>query len=239
MKKYRFLRHMPLLLGAVLLFWGITQVILAQKNKPGKMGQMRTTTQAERKAARIRKGPQKKGVSLKFAGVNPATAKLSPLATGAPALATLAAPLAEPDYFGVANYANSPLPVISSTGAITGGIRKFVDTLPGICGVSPWGSAGTNELGQCIPLAQADTTTFPGSDFYKIGLEEYSRQLHSDLPATNLRGYYDANVAPVHQYLGPLILATRNRPVRVLFQQQHRERPQHPDGHHLHGSGDR
>ena len=99
------------------------------------------------------------------------------------------------------NYANSPI------------LRKFVDSLPGL------GAANTNNLGQYIPVAIPDTTTYPGSDYYKIGLVDYTEQMHSDLPATKLRGYRD--LAPgadgrAH-YLGPLIIAQRDRPVRILF----------------------
>ncbi len=114
---------------------------------------------------------------------------------------------------------------VSSFGAVTGGMRKFVDTLPGLCSVS-----GANDLGQCIPIATADRTTFPGSDFYRVGLRDYSQQMHLDLPATRLRGYVplDATNNPVYdpaapgkqQYLGPFILAVRDRPVRLLLQNQ-------------------
>jgi FtsP/CotA-like multicopper oxidase with cupredoxin domain len=108
-------------------------------------------------------------------------------------------------------YANSP------AGGPTGtAIRKFVDALPGICEVS-----GANTLGQCIPLAAPDTSAFPGSDYYEIGLRDYTEQMHSDLPkATKIRGYIQINAAGtshVNHYLGPLILATTNRPVRVKF----------------------
>ncbi|TAL16920.1 hypothetical protein EPN96_07000 [bacterium] len=119
-------------------------------------------------------------------------------------------------YFGpYPNYAYSPFPVVDPvTGAITGGIRKFVNTLPGV------GAANANNLGNYIPLATADTTTYPGSDYYEIGLEQYTQQVHSDLPATTFRGYKDmlgvgADANP--HYLGPLILAQKNRPVRVKF----------------------
>jgi len=129
-----------------------------------------------------------------------------------------------PDYFNVANYANSPLPTVDpNTGAITGGIRKFVDYLPGL------GAANANNLGQYIPIANPDTITYPGSDYYEIALVEYSEKMHSDLPPTKLRGYVQTNAgtdpltqkntiapAPVH-YLGPIIVAQRNRPVRVKF----------------------
>ena len=52
-------------------------------------------------------------------------------------------------------------------------IRKFVNGLPGIgaagCTVSNPAGTGTcneNNLGQYIPLAQPDTTTYPDADYY-------------------------------------------------------------------------
>ncbi len=148
-----------------------------------------------------------------------------------------------PDYFGtIPNYANSPLPtVVWNTGnfAVTGGMRKFVDSLPGLA------PAGANNLGQYIPVAVPDTTTYTGSDYYEIGLVQYTEKMHSDLNATTLRGYVQlstTNVPGAHiplrypngtiitsvtgaqvfavdnpHYLGPLIIAQRDRPVRVKF----------------------
>jgi FtsP/CotA-like multicopper oxidase with cupredoxin domain len=108
-------------------------------------------------------------------------------------------------------YANSPASGVTGTA-----LRKFVDSLPGICEVS-----GTNNLGQCLPLAVPDTSAFPGSDYYEIGLRQYSEKMHSDLPKkTTLRGYYQINstgTSSVNHYLGPLIVATTDRPVRVKF----------------------
>jgi len=100
-------------------------------------------------------------------------------------------------------------------GPLTGGIRKFVDSLPGL------NVAGANGLGQYIPVAIPDNATFPGSDYYVIELGEYSEKLHPDLPETRLRGYrqtntIDPNVNKFH-YLGPLIISQRDRPVRVKF----------------------
>ncbi|MFL6308273.1 MAG: choice-of-anchor D domain-containing protein [Candidatus Sulfotelmatobacter sp.] len=97
-------------------------------------------------------------------------------------------------------------------GTFTGGMRKFVDALPDLKGA----------------IATPDTTTFPGSDFYVIGLTEYKTVMHTDLPPTTLRGYVQLNngtdahgsntVAPKPQsYLGPVIVAAKDRPVRVLF----------------------
>jgi len=126
------------------------------------------------------------------------------------------------------NFANSP------------NIRKFVDSLPGL------GPDGINDLQQYIPVAVADKLTYPGSDYYEIALVRYSRKMHKDLPATDLRGYVQletpANAAvskhialnypdgsPIMrngvqvlavdepQYLGPLIFSQKNTPVRVKF----------------------
>ncbi|MBI5375772.1 MAG: putative Ig domain-containing protein [Candidatus Schekmanbacteria bacterium] len=123
-----------------------------------------------------------------------------------------------PDYFGIIpNWANSPLPSLDGSGnVITGtGIRKFVDTLPGL------GAANANNLGQYIPVAIPDTTTYPGSDYYEIELVEYTEQMHSDLPATKLRGYRQTNTTDatvsVPHYLGPLIIAQKDRPTRIKF----------------------
>ncbi len=71
------------------------------------------------------------------------------------------------------------------------GIRKFVDALPGL------GSTSANDIGQYIPVAVPDTTSYPGdgtltnpaSDYYEIAVIQYTEQLHKDLPATTLRGY--------------------------------------------------
>ncbi|NOT06261.1 MAG: hypothetical protein HOP27_16840 [Anaerolineales bacterium] len=73
-------------------------------------------------------------------------------------------------------------------GSLSGGIRKFVDSLPGLT------PAGKNNLNNYIPVATADTTTFNAggpyaADYYEIALVEFTQQLHSDLPPTTLRGY--------------------------------------------------
>ncbi len=95
------------------------------------------------------------------------------------------------------------------------GMRKFVDTLPGL------GAANANNLGQYIPVAVPDTTTYPGSDYYEIELGEYTEKMHSDLPPTTLQGYRQTNTSDpsvsVFNYLGPMIVAQSNRPVRVKF----------------------
>ncbi|MBR0577318.1 fibronectin type III domain-containing protein [Proteiniclasticum sp. BAD-10] len=132
-----------------------------------------------------------------------------------------------PDYFGVANWAYSPP------------LTKFIDELPGL------GSSKANALGQYIPVAVPDTTTYPGSDYYEIAVVEYQEKMHSELPATTNRGYVQisTSVVPgkytalkqidgspiliggttqaygvdVPHYLGPAILSESGRPVRIKF----------------------
>jgi len=116
--------------------------------------------------------------------------------------APVTTPGSTPDYFETPNWANSPP------------LTKFVDALPTLC------SAGSNSLGQCIPLAVPDTATYNGSDYYEIELGEYTERMHTELPATKLRGYRQTNVAPPgnqFHYLGPLIIATKDKPVRIKF----------------------
>ncbi|MCE5265695.1 MAG: multicopper oxidase domain-containing protein, partial [Deltaproteobacteria bacterium] len=131
-----------------------------------------------------------------------------------------------PDYFLTPNWANSPP------------LAKFVDRLPGLgapgCTVSNPAGTGTcneNALGQYMPVAKPDLTTYPGSEYYEIELVEYREQMHSGLPAlgagtkltattggTKLRGYRQTNAGAgaanllVPQYLGPLIIATKYDP---------------------------
>jgi FtsP/CotA-like multicopper oxidase with cupredoxin domain len=143
-----------------------------------------------------------------------------------------------PHYFGpYPNWALSPLPTVNPDGSISGGIRKFVDGLPKL------GPDGANNLGQYLPVAVPDTTTYPGSDYYEIGVVQYRQKMHSDLPATLLRGYVQLSTTNVPgarvalsnalmdgssaatgytgvtdpHYLGPIIVATKDKPVRILF----------------------
>ena len=123
-----------------------------------------------------------------------------------------------PDYWNTPNYANSPLPEIDSNGNVVPntGMRKFVDSLPGL------GEKNKNNLGQYIPVAIPDTTTYPGSDYYEIKLVDYTEKMHSDLPATQLRGYEQTNtddltVKNKPSYFGPTIIAHKDRPVRIKF----------------------
>jgi FtsP/CotA-like multicopper oxidase with cupredoxin domain len=101
---------------------------------------------------------------------------------------------------------------------LTGGIRKFVDSLP-LPGLS-----GANNLGQYLPVAVPEEVTFSGqaADYYEIALVEYTEQMHSDLPPTKLRGYVQVGTTAVPgnyplpggklgvtkpHYLGPIIVA--------------------------------
>ncbi len=114
-----------------------------------------------------------------FDPINPPTNFVA--ATGAATLKVLSVAL---DTFG-AGYTSAPAVTFADTGAGTGahavaatdfgavialhlltpgtgyitpgGIKKFVDTLPGLT------PAGANNLGQYIPVAVADATTFRGA----------------------------------------------------------------------------
>jgi FtsP/CotA-like multicopper oxidase with cupredoxin domain len=112
---------------------------------------------------------------------------------------------------GVTFYANSP-----SGGSSGEALSKFVDSLPGLS--ADGGATGANNLGQYIPIAVKDTTTYPGCDYYQIGIVDYTKKMHTNLPkATKLRGYVDLGTggAPAPQYLGPVIVAQRDVPVRL------------------------
>lgn len=170
-------------------------------------------TQAEREAAAAR------FAQLKAQAPAPMQAKKMKSLAAKPSFAAGGTPLPSagttPHYFGpYPNWAYTPI------------IRKFVDSLPGL------GAANKNNLNEYIPLAVADVATYPGCDYYEIGLVEYTQQMHSDLPPTKLRGYVQLNdpanpvtrdgsgnitAWPQPHYLGPMIVATKDTPVRVKF----------------------
>lgn len=151
----------------------------------------------------------------------------------------------------------------TAIGTITGGIKKFVDTLPLLCDPSAAGScaAAANNLGQYLPLAVPDQTTFttasgfgPDADYYVIALVQHRERMSSSLPAqgTLQRVYVQLEtpnnaswskhvalkndmpdgtsvpimmpdgVTPVYavddpHFLGPVIAATKDKPVRIVF----------------------
>ncbi len=135
------------------------------------------------------------------------------------------------------NFLSDPLNDTGVHASVAGGIRKFVDTLPGL------GAGNANNLDQYLPVAIPDTTTYPGSDYYEIAVVQYEQKMHSDLPPTLLRGYVqlstsvvpgeqvplsnvllDGSVVPTGyngvtppHYLGPTIVATKDKPVRIKF----------------------
>jgi len=128
-------------------------------------------------------------------------------------------------------YANSPQPDPNNGQGAPGvgytpfdsgtPIRKFVTKLPGL------GPNNANEINQFIPVAHPIANPlYPNDDFYTIGVFEYSQRLHPDLAkATTLRGYKDlnSNADPNPNgsyYLGPAIIATSGKPVRILFKNQ-------------------
>jgi FtsP/CotA-like multicopper oxidase with cupredoxin domain len=107
-------------------------------------------------------------------------------------------------------FANSPLGVIPPDTAFGVGndtgtpLAKFVQPLPS------------------FPLAVVKTNpSFPTDDYYELGVVDYTWQFHPALPPSKVRGYVDLNTGtPTPSYLGPLIVAQRDRPVRILFKNQ-------------------
>ena len=144
----------------------------------------------------------------------------------------------------------------------TGGIKKFMDTLPMLCNPTDGSCAtATNNLGQHLSIGVPDTTTFTiangfanDADYYIVALVQHREQMNSSLPAkgTLLREY--VQLAPIGtdcvapyvllnndlpdgtsvpammpdgvtqacgldqpHFLGPVIVAQKDRPVRVTF----------------------
>ncbi len=119
---------------------------------------------------------------------------------------------------------NHLLTITKPNYANTMNLRKFVTTLPGLgpVGCLSGVNCNENEIGQYIPVAQANTTVYPDADYYEIALREYSELMHPDLVnQTFLRGYAQINataasVQNVNRYLGPVIIAKRYDPTKPL-----------------------
>ena len=177
------------------------------------MPRMRGTTNAQRKLSAAKAALRRSAEAAHVSGLGVHANTIAGI-PGAPGTALTPAQL----YFSgiYPNYANSPLPNVADTVNCSApnycGIRKFVDGLPGLT------AAGANDLGQFIPIAVPDTTTFPGTDYYEISLVDWTEKMHKDLPVTRIRGYVQTNggTATPH-YLGPLIIAQSGRAVRVKF----------------------
>ena len=182
----------------------------------------KSTTMAQRRAAAARLAARRRVTPAARNAAN--TAVHANNVVGLPGAGAGTLPTRDQLYFSgqYPNYANSPLPNLNDTVNCKApnycGIRKFVDSLAGL--------NAANDIGQMVPIATPDTVTFPGSDYYEISTVVYSEKMHSDLPPTQLRGYVQTNMGtdasgknnvaphPV-QYLGPLIIAHSNVPVRI------------------------
>ncbi|HCH00083.1 MAG TPA: hypothetical protein DE036_10055, partial [Actinobacteria bacterium] len=234
MERRRLIVLLWILVGAMALVWGAGQVIAKPKEatspklspriddralaaelkeRAQRVQKKRAAriTQAQREAAaeRLKAARAKVAGKKKTAGIDGFVAAALAMPRYKAAM-TMPGPGDTPDYFGVANWAYSPP------------LRKFVDTLPGL------GSDNANNLGQYLSVAKPDTSTYSGSDYYEIELRQYTEQMHSDLPPTTLRGYVQVNNGtdangnntlapdPIH-YLGPTIIAQKDRPVRIKF----------------------
>ena len=88
------------------------------------------------------------------------------------------------------------------------GIPKFDATLPGL------GPAGANNYGNYIPVLSPDATRFRGVDYYDVAARQFTQTLHPSIGSTKFWGYADAST-PDNKYLGGVIVAKRNRPVKL------------------------
>jgi hypothetical protein len=133
---------------------------------------------------------------------------------------------------------------VSAGGVGTPGIQKFVDALPQL-GTTP-NDLG-QYLPIAVPETRPAVGNAPAADYYEIAAVQYTQQMSSSLPPTTLRGYvqietptftgvtkhialtYPKGNAILNnagtqvfavdnpQYLGPIIIAQKDRPVRVKF----------------------
>ncbi len=91
-----------------------------------------------------------------------------------------------------------PGPILQAHAALN--LRKYVDAL-----VIP-------------PVLTPDTTMYPGTDYYEMSIVQgTTHKFHRDLPATKTYSYFDSAPATGFHYLGPTIVATKGRPVKVKF----------------------
>jgi len=130
----------------------------------------------------------------------------------------------------------------AGSGYMTPGIKKFADELPNLCFPPACPTSG-----KYIPVGVPEAKAYNGveADEYVIGLVQYRTSFSSSLPDTLVRGYVqletaaNANISQhfklqnelldgtkvdtgwlavtAPQYLGPMIVATKDRPVRIVF----------------------
>jgi FtsP/CotA-like multicopper oxidase with cupredoxin domain len=181
----------------------------------------RRTLAAAREAAAVRQQAALKAKGGKvdpqmLGGKNTTPGKSAALKVGGAGQLAVPGPgfqLPQPDYmFGTASNWHNTKP-----------IHKFVDGLPGL------GYENRNNLNNFIPVAKPMANPYDAtSDYYEIGVVEYTQKLHSELNATKLRGYKDLNPAAENtanggnssNYLGPVIIANRDKAVRVKMVNQ-------------------
>jgi len=188
----------------------------ARENRAATSG-MRRITNADREAAAARAAARAAAAARTGAGGRDVVRRGTPQAAGASQ--QNATNVSTPHYFTEANWAFSPI------------IRKFQDTLAGLGPANHSSIGADNYIPVAVPIKTAGCTVAPGndcspysgSDYYEIALNDYFQKMHSSFDPTKLRGYRDLNPAAPdtrNHYLGPVIVAARDRPVRVLFKNQ-------------------
>lgn len=210
-----------LVLAAFALSWGVSRTTAPKtfksrdiKNVQDKRKRQVTNEQRLAAAGRVKARRPKSQTQVSTLGAGAVANMIVSASVQLPLAGT------RPDYLGgvTPNWANTPP------------LRKFVDALPrlGAAGANGLVTPGGDPLGQYLTVAVPDTITYPGTDYYEIELRRYTEKMHSDLPPTPLQGYVQVNKgtdsagnntlapSPIH-YLGPTIVAQRDRPVRIKF----------------------
>jgi len=141
---------------------------------------------------------------------------------------------------GGVGYTSTPMVTITdatgtgatATATLTGDKVTSVTVTNGGSGYSlnpvvTFSGGGAGVTSQAIAIATVNPATgaitginLTGADYYIIELGQYSQKMHTNLLPTTLRGYRQVN-APggpgSYSYLGPVIVAERNKPVRIKF----------------------
>lgn len=168
------------------LVWVLAALVLGPEQGRAQAPKVQDLTPQERMSLRQTNADRKaaaKRMAAKLVKKSALQGKSSGAAAAPAATAVRAVPLpgGKPNYFGPEpNWSYSPAPTVHpTTQAVSGGIRKFVDGLPGLT------AAGANNLGQFLSVANPDKVTYPGSDYYEIRTARVYREAAFEPDANN------------------------------------------------------
>ncbi len=233
-RKYPRLRPVPrvALMLAVLIWTAAQLAAQARTDEPGSIvhQKFRKTTQAQRQAAADSR-------KARFAA---ATQPRNAVSVNSAAIAAAEPVVGQgdvPDYYSltVPNWNYTPP------------LRKFIDTLPLLTPEGSNNRGQYIPVAVPDKNAYPGLTPGSESDYYEIAVVQYTQQVHSELPATTFRGYVQIDTPAIPdtptkhaltypdgspildkdgnqvfsvdrpRYLGPVIVARRDVPVRIKF----------------------